>query len=141
MLLNELVKARIAAMKERDRFKMTLLTTLVAEAAGPGLNDGKRDSTDEEVTKVIKKFISNVEDTIELVKDSDKERAELLRQEKALYEQFLPIQMTEAELTSAIKSILQGSDEVNIGMVMKALKTQYNGLYNGRDAQRIVKSL
>ena len=67
--MEKIKQDRIAAMKAKDSQKSTFLSTLYAEAAMVGKNDGNRDTTDEETVKVIKKYIAGANETIKLAKE------------------------------------------------------------------------
>jgi len=56
-MINELKKAMMKAKMERDTVKSNLLSTLIAEVAMVGKNDGNRATTDQETINIIKKSI------------------------------------------------------------------------------------
>ena len=137
MLINTLRKDQLEARKNKDKLKSTLLTTLIGEASMIGKNNGNRESTDKEVFDVIKKFIKNINTTIELVEDVND-----LKTEKTILESYLPKQLTEEELDNIIVSAIKENNYDNIkqmGAIMKFLKDNYNGLYDGSTASKIIK--
>lgn len=139
-LLATIKSAQLTARKNRDIIATALLTTLIGEASMPGKNDGNRESTDQEVVAVIKKFIKNANEVLK-VSDNETSRTEL-----SILESFLPKQLSEEELRSSIQSIVSVTEAVNgskpkMGDVMKALKQKHDGQYDGGLASKLIKEL
>lgn len=137
MSLLEKIKAdQITARKAKDKYAITVLTTLYAESQRPGLDDGKRESTDVEVIKVIKKFIKGVDETMAINEDAD------LLPEKFIYQMYLPPQFNTHTLSKIIELIVRVDNlegMKNMGKVMSKLKADHDGLYDGKEAARLVK--
>lgn len=117
---------------------VSTLTTLFSEAAIIGFNDGKRESTDEEVIAVIKKFLKGIEDCMKVVSDTS-----AYQEEKRLLLTYLPKQMTDDELQSAIEGYIADVNATSIkqmGLVMKRLKDGHEGLYDGLVASSFIKA-
>ena len=119
-----------------NKVAIALLTTLVGEASMSGFNDGKRESTDAEVIAVIKKFVKGLNEVIE--------RAEALNvncnnqhQELSILDLYLPKQLSEVELKTIIGLYIDKGINTK-GSIMKALKDQYNGQYDGKLASNII---
>lgn len=143
-LMNELRASQLIARKVREEVKSTLLTTLVAEAAAKGKADGNRESTDEEVISVIKKFLNNVDITLKALEFSSDSRVAVALAEKQILESFLPKQLSESELRIAIAGIINTLPEKNakgMGKVMADLKANFAGLYDGGMASKLVKEM
>jgi uncharacterized protein YqeY len=155
-LIDTLKRDQIATRKARDTIAANLLTTLVAEAAAVGKNNGNRESTDAEVVKKIKQFVSNTQETIRLVRGNipdgpnkgilggfHAQQLEKLNRELGILESYMPTQLTREQLEEKIRSVVadlpQGTNAV--GAVMKALKESYEGLYDPKLASEIVKGL
>jgi len=64
-LLQDIKNASLEARKIKSELS-SFLVTLYAEAAKIGKDSGNRESTDEEVIKILKKFKSNAEELIKL---------------------------------------------------------------------------
>jgi len=138
-ILKQIKENQVQARKERDKFKTGVLTALAGEVAVVGKNNGNRETNDTEAIKVITKFAKGVEETINLVKDEDKIKE--LEKELEIYKSYLPKQMTEEELVTKIGIFLQTETNPNMGSVMKYLKENFEGEYNGKMASKIVKEL
>jgi uncharacterized protein len=128
-LLSQLKTNRIAALKSRDSSLTTFLTTLYSEAANTGLNDGKRESTDAEVTATLKKFIKNAE---EILKHSKTPIAtEQAEYEIIICESYLPKQMTEEEIKDIVYAMTNRPSDT-VASVMAHFKEHYAGRYDGK---------
>ncbi len=138
MILKQIKQDQLQARKNSDKFKAGVLTCLIGEIEIIGKNDGNRDTTDSETLKVVTKFKKGVNDTISLV--NDKISTDELMLEVSYYDEYLPTQMTEDELREyIIETIALGA--TNIGEVMKNMKMEINGQYDGKMASVLIKEL
>lgn len=146
-LIETIKKAQIQARKEKNEVSASTLTTLIGEAEMIGKNDGNRQSTDAEVTAVIKKFIKNIDETaavLEKAAQPDVARLEKLAQEKVILTAFMPKQLSELELRDIVGSILLTFEDKNpklMGKVLGILKEKYAGQYDGALASKIAKEM
>jgi len=141
-LLQDIKDDQVACRKSGDKIKAEPLTTLYSEAAMVGKNKGNRETTDEEVIQVVKKFIKNINDTLETVQLSEMRQYEL-EKEIDLYSRYLPKQLTKEDLESIISFIVgenKYSMPKDIGKVMKDLAEEYPGQYDGKIASEIAKA-
>jgi uncharacterized protein YqeY len=131
-LMIEIKEKQIAARKAGTG-EASLLTTLLGEAAMVGKNAG-RETTDQEVVAVVKKFIKNIDETITALQT----RNQLFTQyavEREILEQFLPQQLTESTLFEVAKS------QPDMPTFMKHLKENFAGQYDGKIASMIAKKV
>ena len=142
MLLHKLKKDQVQARKNRHTVLAQFLTTLYAEACRPGLDDGKRDSTDVEVTAVIKKFIKNANEVMANLPPLDSRSIDALA-EIVVLETYLPTQLSEDDLDHIIANII-GSYKLDsmkgLGIIMKVLNTEHAGTFDGQLASKIAKT-
>jgi len=133
---NKIKKDQILARKNKSD-SAQILTTLLSEVTMIGKNNGNRDTTTEEAIQVINKFKKNL---LEVLKtESNPEKLDALKHELEIYESYLPKQMTKDEISNVIKNCK--SEGKNIGQIMKFLKENYNGQYDGRIASQLCKEL
>jgi len=140
-MIKELKKMMMKAKLEKDKVKANLLATLIGEAVMVGKNDGNRETTDQEVLDLAKKFLKGVNENIRLRDELEKDKTAALH-EKEILEALLPKQMSETELEEAIEKIAQTLPERSMkmmGAVMGELKKKYHGQFNGKIASNIVK--
>lgn len=149
-LIDSIKLSSLTARKQRDAKKAALLSTLLADAQMVGKNNGNRESTDGEVTAVIKKMINNTNETINILNKSETETgvdsgqiADLLA-EVSILSIFLPPQLTVTGLTNVLSNLIAINNATSIkdmGRIMKLLKEQYDGQYDGTEASKIIKGL
>lgn len=138
-LIHVIKQDQLAARKEGNKDDAQILTTLIGEAEMVGKNNGNRAPADEEVIKVVERFIKAMEETRDHV--SGEKRININREIDTL-ERYLPTPLTEDELRSEIHYIVHdlGATSVkHMGSVMKALKQMHAGRYDGKLASEIVK--
>lgn len=142
MTLIARIKAdQITARKAHNALAASLLTTLLGEAQAIGKNDGNREVTDVEVVAVIKKFIKGMDESISYLQKYDNPEAlKTVTTEKIIISAYLPQQMTEKELKDALVGIVSEVGP-NMGKVMGTLKSKYEGLYDGKMASTLVKTV
>lgn len=141
-LLDQIKQDNIAARKAKDAVKSALLTTLVSEIANIGKNDGNRETTDAEATAVVKKFIKGVNETLKALEFSSDSRVLIANAEKAILESYLPTQLSTDTLTEIINAFVSNMPERSLkqmGAVMKMLKEKYDGQFDGKAANDIIK--
>jgi len=140
-LLQQLKADQLQARKNRDQAKTAILTTLVAEVVSVGFNDGKRATSDLEAITVIKKFIKNVN---EVIAASDGHNVSLYTYERDIYDSYIPNQLSQDEIVAIAKQIISTIDDPSIkslGFVMKVMKQNHAGLYDGKVASTVIRSL
>ena len=136
----------LEARKAKNTVKANLLNTLYADMAMVGKNKGNRPAeqvTDDEATVVVKKFIKPLEETIVIMKERNADTTQM-EQELAILNYYLPKQLTAAELAEIIEGILLGVEvksKSTIGVVMKALNSDYKGQFDGKKANAIINEL
>lgn len=163
-LLNTIKAVSLEARKARDTDKAALLTTLLGDAMMVGKNNGNRESTDAEVIAVIKKFINNANEVLEILKKSQSgvvceyissdhniplsplsplSPVEQLHLDSiTLLESFLPKQLSQEDLSSVIDILItthKASSIKDMGNIMKQLKAVYEGTYDGATASALIK--
>lgn len=141
MLLEKIQQDSLVARKARDGVRAKLLTTLYSEAAMVGKNDGNRVSTDEEVVKVVRKFLKGAEDTLAVITDEAQRAA--LTVEKGVLEGYMPNVASEADIAAATRDIIAGLAEKSpkaMGEVMKQLKQRFGAALDGNVASKVVKA-
>ena len=137
-LLQTIKSDSLAARKSRNTAAATALTTLMGELETFGKNAG-REVTDADVVAFIKKTIKNLDETIRVASaHGNHTTAERLNDELKLFEKYLPKQLSGDELEDLIDTLIAGG-LTSVGDVMKALKTNHNGTYDGGTASMILK--
>lgn len=145
MTLLERIKGdQLAARKLKLTATAALLTTVIGEAEMIGKNDGNRATTDAEVTTTIGKFISNMDDTLRLIGDSNPAKTLEVLGEKVCLMSYMPKKLTDLELTTLVRDIYhkikQEKEKLSVGDIMAVLKKDYANQYDGKTASALVKA-
>ena len=141
MNLVETIKAdALVARKNHDNMTAQILTTLYSECAMVGKNLG-RETTDSEAVAVVKRFANNLDSVLALELTPGQRQSAI--DELVIITKYIPAQMTEARLSECINDIIAAMVDNNvtptIGSVMKALKQDYSGQFDGKLASSIIQ--
>lgn len=140
MLLEKIKADQLTARKNKEALKATLLTTLFSEVQMKGKNAG-HETTDDEATQVIQKFLKGVNETISYLDKACGDNTEALataRAEKEILEAYLPKMATEDEIKAEVAS-LKAAGAANIGAIMKGLKDKFGSTLDGKLASQLAK--
>ena len=133
------IKAKfLEVRKAKDTNAIKTLSTLIG-AIDMIAKNKQVEITNEIVFDAIVKMLKGVNETLPLVQDQNK--IEVLNNEKTLLESFMPKQMTEVELETAIAEIAKTLDATNkafVGQVMKALKAKFVNQYDSKIANALI---
>jgi uncharacterized protein YqeY len=134
---NDYLNARI----EKDNVKKNLLSTLIGDLnKNQKCIEGKKiDPSDEEVLKLIKKFGKNAYETISL-QNVPTTRFDELKEEIEILNGYLPKQLTKEELEKEIRFAISRS-YLDLGSIMKYLKSKYTGLFDGKITSELIKEI
>ena len=98
----------ITAMKAKDETAKSTLSSIKAAITNAEKNNGTWVATDEEIIKIINKAIKQREESIAMYEKGGRpELAHKEAAEAAVLRNYMPAQMTEQEITLALKEILQ----------------------------------
>jgi len=136
-----------AATKAQDKRRISTLRLVVAAIKDRDIAArvlGKNEATDAELLELFAKMIKQREESEKIYADAG--RAELAKQEAeeiAIIREFLPKQLSEADMQKAIADAITetGASSVKeMGKVMAALKARYAGQMDFAKASALVKA-
>jgi uncharacterized protein YqeY len=136
-----------AATKSQDKRRISTLRLVAAAIKDRDIAArvlGKSEATDTELLALFAKMIKQREESEKIYADAG--RAELAKQEAeeiAIIREFLPKQLSEADMQKAIADAITetGASSVKeMGKVMAALKARYAGQMDFAKASALVKS-
>jgi uncharacterized protein YqeY len=138
MLLNDLKKANIEALKSKDTNARAIYSVLINKCML--LEISKREKgeelTDADVVSMIQKTVKELEDEASnFEKVNNVAKVELLKAQMEYIKNFLPAMLNESE----IKSIIEGLADKSIPNVMKHFKTNYAGKCDMGAVSRLAK--
>jgi uncharacterized protein YqeY len=130
------------AMRARDEQRTQTLRMAMAAAHNLRIALG-RDLTDEEVVEVLGKQVKQRRESIAMYRDGGREeRAVAEEAEAAILAEFLPQQLSEAEIEALVRQAVGetgASGPGDLGRVMGKLAPQTRGRADGRTVSEIVR--
>jgi len=135
-MINKIKEHLLEARKNKDKKLISLLTALYSEASKVGKDKGNRETTDDETTQVIKKFIKGLNETLVVTKDETK--IESIKFELDVLEKYLPKQLLDDEMRVLVSRCINDGIET-IGGIMQSFKKEYNGQFDGKKLNSIIK--
>lgn len=144
MTNEELHKEMIAAMKAKDKTRLSIIRQVMGEVKNIEVNE-RRDATEEDVTNMVKRLIKQTNETLEMsIKAANnQERTDTLTQQVEILKSLLPAQVEGEELAALIEktiSELGASTKKDMGRVMGALNKATGGNFDKAAAAREVGS-
>ena len=144
------LKARItdemkAALLGGNRFRGDVLRNVKAAILNEEVSLGKRDEglNDAEVEKVLAREVKKRVESAELYRSNGRaELAEPEEQEAEILREFLPEQLSEAEIVAIVEDVVASMDDVSMqkmGQVIGAVKQKVGNAADGALIARIVK--
>lgn len=142
-LLQQILADIKAAMKAHDAATLEVLRTLHSDIKNVAIN-AKKDISDETVLDVLAKSIKQRNESIEMLrKGGREENAQEEEKTLAVYQKYLPKQLTEEEviaLIAEIKAQVGAQGPKDMGKVMKELSPKAKGRFDGRRLSELVKA-
>lgn len=140
MLINQLKKENMLALKEHDQNKRAVLSVLInkymllqVEARTTG-----KELKDEDVLQIIAKTIKELDDEISSYKTAGKlDTVKDIEAQKAVIASYLPKQLSEDEIKAEIAKL----DDKSIPSVMKHFKANFAGKVDMGLVNKIARTL
>ena len=134
------------AMKSKDEGLLRALRAIKAEIIKAKTEPGAGGEIDEATEqKFLQKMVKQRKDSLEIFEKQGREDlAQKEKEELTVIQRFLPAQMSEAEITEAVKKIIAdtgASSAADMGKVMGAATKQLAGKADGKQISAIVKSI
>ena len=132
------------SMRARDEQRTQTLRMAMAAAHNQKIARG-RDLTDDEVVEVLTKQVKQRRESIAMYRDAGREdRAASEEAEAAILAEFLPEQLSEAEIESLARAAIAetgAASPADLGRVMGRLSPQTKGRADGRLVSEVVRRL
>lgn len=131
--------AATAARKTRDP-SVGVLVTLLGEIDTRSRSiTPPRPLEEAEVVAIVAKFLKNAEESLAAVRDARPAQAVGIDAECAVLRGLLPARLTEEEIRAYVTARVRAGD--GLGQVMAALKSDFPGRYDGRQASAIAREI
>ena len=126
------------ARKARDKLATLVLTTLLADIKYREIELGQ-EATDADVIEVVNRGIKRRREAAEQMRAGNRvELAEKEEAEAAQLSGYLPQQLEEAEVRAFVREAIAGGAN-NMGAVMGRIMPRIKGVFDGKEANRIVR--
>ena len=140
MIIDEIKKANIQAMKDKDASARAIYSILLNKhllATVESRTSGK-EVDDADMVRIIQKTIKELDEEKENYKRvGNEEEANVIEYEKSLIEKYLPTLLSEEE----IKDIILTLEDKTIPSVMRHFKTNYNGKCDMKVVSNVLKNM
>jgi uncharacterized protein len=137
--LKERVRSDLnVARRERDRLRLTVLTTMLADIRNREIELG-HEVEDADVLALVNTSIKRRREAAEQMRAGSREDlAQKEEAEAALLQGYLPPQLDEAEVRAIVREAIEAGAS-DLGGVMKAVMPRVKGLFEGRELNRVVR--
>ena len=142
MTNQELHDEMVAAMKAKDKTRLSIIRQVMAEVKNVEVNE-RRDATEEDVTSMVKRLIKQTSETLEMsIKAANnQERTDTLTEQVKILESLLPAQLSGDELVALIEQTIAevgAATRKDMGRVMGALNKATGGNFDKAAAAKEV---
>jgi uncharacterized protein YqeY len=134
----------IKAMKSKDEIGKSALSSVKAKITESEKSNGNRELSDDEVIKVITKSIKQREESAKIYSEAGRPELaskELLELNRLM--DYMPTQMTEDEIETAVREIIINLSSVvtNRNALIGRTTGEFNKNYQGRADSKVVSSI
>lgn len=140
MIIDEIKKSNIEALKARDNVKRTAYSIVVNKYKLAEIEKRAKgeEITDIDMVGILQKTIKELdEEQLNYEKANRQDTVEEIKTQKSALQVFLPQMMSAEE----IKNIIIGLDDKSIGAVMKHFKLNYAGKCDMKTVQEVLRNL
>lgn len=134
MTNEELREQMVAAMKAKEKTRLSIIRQVMAEVKNIEVNE-RRDATEEDVNGMIKRLIKQTTETLEMSRQAgnNQERTDTLAEQVEILESLLPEQVSGAALAALIDQVIAevgATSRKDMGRVMGALTAATGGNFD-----------
>ena len=128
------------AMKAREMPRVYMLRGLLTAIKNLKVEKKGTAPTEAEIVQIVRREIRKREEAETFaVQAGRQDVVEQNRAERAMLEAFVPVQLDAAQLEAAIRAIADRPETRSMGAVMGALREQYAGRFDGKQASEIAR--
>lgn len=134
MTNEELREQMVAAMKAKEKTRLSIIRQVMAEVKNIEVNE-RRDATEEDVNGMIKRLIKQTTETLEMSRQAgnNQERTDILAEQVEILESLLPEQVSGDALAALIDQVIAevgATSRKDMGRVMGALTAATGGNFD-----------
>ena len=144
MLEKQIASDTLTAMKNSDKFKVSVLRMLKSAIQSEKINNKSTELTDEQVITVLKRQIKERRASIlEYTKYNRNDLVSDLENEIAVLEVYLPKQLSQEELETKVQEILKNYPDATIkdmGKIMKEVSSTLGSVADMSEVSKLIKA-
>ncbi len=138
MLIDDIKKANLMAMKEKNQAKRSAYSSIISRYQLLKTKDPSKEIRDEDVLSLIQKVVKELDEEIDSYQKAGREESVLeIQKQKDALKEFIPAQLSEEE----IKEIILSLPEKSIPTVMKHFNINYRGKVDMSLVNKVLKGL
>ena len=138
MLIDDIKKANMMAMKERNQAKRSAYSSIISKYQLLKSNNPEKEIKDEDVLSIIQKVVKELDEEALSYKQAGREESVLeIEKQKDALKEFIPAQLSEEE----IKEIILSLPDRKVPLVMKHFSTNYKGKVDMSLVNKVLKGL
>lgn len=140
MLIDELQKANIVALKEHDKSARAVLSVVISryKLQGIEMKSAGKEINDQDMIKIITKVLKELdEEKLGYLKVNNLEEVESVNKQQDIIKKYLPKMLSEDEIRLEISKL----DDKSIPTIMKHFKANFDGKVDMSLVNKIAKSL
>lgn len=143
--IDEVRKEMVAAMKSGDKDRKNALSMLLSALKNKAI-DKREDLTESEENEVVLKEIKQTKETLDMTPQDREDIIAECRLRIAVYEEFAPKMMDEAEIKAVIEEVLTGLGldtpaGKDKGKIMKELMPKVKGRADGKLVNQVLGTM
>lgn len=143
--IDEVRGAMVQAMKDKDKERKDSLSMLLSALKNKAI-DKREDLTEAEENEVVLKEIKQTKETLDVTPADRTDIIEECTKRIAVYEEFAPKMMDEAEIKETIQKVLETlgietPTNKDKGKIMKELMPQVKGKADGKLVNQVLGSM
>ena len=136
----KLKEALKPAMKAKDRVRLDTIRGILSEIQYEEMQRSVTDLTESDCTLILHRELKKRQESLQFAEQANREDSKTtLLLEISIIESFLPVQLDAQELERIILEVKSSTPDAALNTVMKHLKENYAGQYDGKSASEIAK--
>lgn len=140
-LRHQLTEDMKSAMRARDQIRLDTVRFVLSQVKNAEI-DLKREMTDEEIIKLLKKEVKNRQEAIEQYRQGG--RDEIVAEEEAKLEvitAYLPAEMSDEDLRKIVEKHVALSEDKNFGKIIGSVMADVQGQADGGRVSQMIKQV
>ncbi len=138
MLIDEIKKANLMAMKEKNQAKRSAYSSIISRYQLLKSKDPSKEIKDDDVLSLIQKVVKELDEEMDSYQKAGREEQVLeIQKQKDALKEFIPAQLSEEE----IKEIIANLPDKAVPAVMKHFSMNYRGKVDMSLVNKVLKGL